>query len=309
MTRIRFHFAPLVALGLLATLAPNARACSQCMCGDPFPTTAFGAPVAATFRFGVETRLLSKNNGLDDIAGTESEREQRVAPFLLWTASPRFIVAVRQTYAFKRIADRPDGAAEDVSSSRGFGDGEVLARYRAIDLGMGERGGRGYVALLAGVGAPTGRNHLTDATGTRLDEHLQTGIGAWSGTGGVDLAWPAPAVLFETNASVRVNGTNAVGYRYGTAVLFDAGATTRHTGLWQFVVRVDGRVAQEDHIARDGTLDPNSGGAILYASPGVRWFGATGLVFDVGVQAPIAQQLDGTQREHATARVAISLAR
>lgn len=309
MTRMRVLFTLLVAIAILATFAPRARACSQCMCGDPFPTTAFGAPVPATLRFGVETRLLSKRNGLDDVPGTESEREQRVAPFLLWTASPRLIVAVRQTYAFKRIAESPVGAAGDVATSRGFGDAEVLARYRAFDLGPGERGGRGYVAFLGGVGAPTGENDLKDASGDRLDEHLQTGIGAWSGTGGLDLAWPAPAFLLETNLSARVNGANAGGYKYGTTVLFDVGATTRRTGLWQVVARVDGRVAQEDRVASDGALDPNSGGAILYASPGLRWFGAQGLVFDIGMQAPIAQQLDGTQREHATARVAVSLAR
>ncbi len=145
--------------------------------------------------------------------------------------------------------------------------------------------------------------------GTRLDEHLQTGTGAWSGTAGVDFAWPAPGVLLEANLHGRMNGANAGGYRYGNVVLFDVGGTTRMAGAWQWVARVDGRVAAEDRVDAVGTHDPNSGGAILYAAPGARWFGATGLVFDLGVQVPIAQALDGVQKEHATARLALSLAR
>jgi len=305
----RTLFAALVAVAAVATPLHSALACSQCLCGDPFPTTAFGAPVPARVRFGVESRLLSKQNGLAEEPGTESEREQRVAPFVLWNVSRLLVVTARQTYAFKRLAERPDGAPEAVATSHGFGDGELLARLRALDLGAGTRGGRGYVALLAGVSAPTGRNELRAMDGSRLDEHLQTGTGAWSGTGGVDFAWPAPGVLLEANLHGRLNGANAGGYRYGNVVLFDVGGTTRMAGAWQWVARVDVRVAAEDRVDATGAHDPNSGGAILYAAPGARWFGATGLVFDLGVQFPIAQALDGVQREHATARLAVSLAR
>ncbi len=303
--------AALVAALALGTLAPAtaAHACSQCLCGDPFPTTAFGAPVTTALRVGVESRVLAKSNALADGPGSESEREQRVAPFVLWTATPRLVVTARQTYAFKRLADRPDGGDEIVSTSQGFGDGELLARYRALDLGAGAAGGRGYVAFLGGVTVPTGRNDLRAGDGTRLDEHLQTGTGAWSGTAGVDLAWPAPHALLEANLHARVNGANPGGYRYGNAALFDASATTRREGAWQFVAQVNGRVAQEDRVDASGARDPNSGGAVVYAAPSARWFSATGLVLEGGIQVPIAQALDGVQREHVTARLAISLAR
>lgn len=296
-------------LALVALLPARASACSQCLCGDPFPSTAFGAPVPATFRFGVESRLLSKRNGLgEDGPGTESEREQRVAPFVLWNVAPRLVVTARQPFAFKRLAERPDGGAETVATSRGFGDGELLARFRAVNLGMGERGGRGYVALLAGVTAPTGRNGLRGADGERLEEHLQTGSGAWSGTAGVDLAWPAPHALLEANLHARVNGANEAGFRYGNAVLFDVGATSRLEGAWQLVAQVNGRIAQEDRLDASGARDPESGGAVLYAAPAARWYTAAGLVLEGGLQVPIAQALDGAQREHVTGRIAVSLA-
>jgi len=306
---MKFTLLCAMAGAFVLALAPPAGACSQCLCGDPFPTTAFGAPVGSTFRFGVETRLLSKLTGLEDTPGTESEREQRVAPFVLWNATSRLVLTARQGYGFKRLADQPTGQSEDVTTSRGFTDGEVLARYRAIDLGMGDQGGRGYVALLGGVSLPTGRNDLRDATGTRLDEHLQTGTGAWSGTVGIDLASPASKALLEANLHARINGANAGGYRYGNVVLFDVGATTRRTGAWQFGAQVNGRVAQEDRIDASGAHDPNSGGAILYAAPSARWFSSAGVVLEGGFQIPIAQGLDGAQTEHATARLAVSLAR
>jgi len=53
-----------VALGA-AVIAGQARACSQCMCGTPFPAGVLGGVVPMQFTFGIEERYLSKTSGLD----------------------------------------------------------------------------------------------------------------------------------------------------------------------------------------------------------------------------------------------------
>ena len=59
----------------------------------------------------------------------------------------------------------------------------------------------------------------------------------------------------------------------------------------------------------DATTGENTGGAVLYATPGVRWVSTLGLSVEAAVQIPVAQALYGTQTEHTTARVSLAMSR
>jgi hypothetical protein len=166
----------------------------------------------------------------------------------------------------------------------------------------------GALALTAGFTAPTGRNHLADDTGARLEQHLQPGTGAWSGQAGLEVPAPVGSFLVEADVSGRMNGANDIGYHYGDALLYDAGADTKRYGAWQFLAHVNGRSAEQDRVNDEGELDPNSGGAVTYIAPGVRFFGVMGLVVDASAQFPVVESLTGDQDEHATARLSVSLA-
>ena len=45
-----------------------------------------------------------------------------------------------------------------------------------------------------------------------------------------------------------MNGTNDIGYCYGDALLYDAGADTQRIGAWQFLAHVNGRTAEQDRV-------------------------------------------------------------
>jgi len=304
----RTRIAAGAALALLA-LAPSQRAaaCSQCMCGDPFPTLAFGQPTPALFRYGLENRYLSKDNALADEPGREDQRENRLAGFAMMHPADRVVLLARVPYVFKRIEESPDGAPSSIESAQGFGDAEALGRFRIARL-RSTSGPGGGLALTAGFAAPTGRNHLTDDEGVRLEQHLQPGTGAWSGQAGLELAAPVGSFLVEADVMGRANGANDIGYHYGNALLYDVGAGTRRFGAWQFLAHVNGRSAAQDRVDDAGDLDPNSGGGVTYVAPGVRYFGVMGLVVDAGAQLPVIESLTGDQDEHATARLSVSLA-
>jgi len=59
----------------------------------------------------------------------------------------------------------------------------------------------------------------------------------------------------------------------------------------------------------DATTGENTGGTVLYATPGVRWVSTLGLSVEAAVQIPVAQALYGTQTEHTTARVSLAMSR
>src|SRR5438477_569376 len=97
------------------------------MCGTPFPADALGGVVPAQVRYGFEDRYLSKSNALDEGPGEEREREHRVSAFGVWRPLDRVALLARLPYAVKEIRQTPLGEATETRTSRGLGDGEVMA--------------------------------------------------------------------------------------------------------------------------------------------------------------------------------------
>jgi hypothetical protein len=151
---------------------------------------------------------------------------------------------------------------------------------------------------------PTGSNEARDALGERLDAHLQPGTGAWSGSAGCGGDLSLRSTALSASVLARFNGTNAHGYHYGDAVLFNLGCARTVSPSVQASLELNGRSAARDRT-EDAILDPNSGGTLLYAAPGLRWSAGGSLAFDLLVQVPIAQALHGVQSEKTTGRLAL----
>src|ERR1043166_162439 len=138
---------------LTAGVSDPAGACSQCMCGTPFPADVLGGVVPSKFGYGLEERYLSKSNALDEGPGVEQEREHRVAAFGLWRPLNQLAFLARVPYNFKEITSRPAGEAASVQRSRGVGDAELL-----VLAGLAR--GPGRVPLTLGLAARIGfRGH------------------------------------------------------------------------------------------------------------------------------------------------------
>src|SRR5216117_2137495 len=89
----------------VAACAADAHACSQCLCGTPFPSDALGGAIPMQVRYGLEERYLSKSNALDDEPGVEREREHRVSAFVLWRAADRLAISARLPWNVKQIQE------------------------------------------------------------------------------------------------------------------------------------------------------------------------------------------------------------
>lgn len=161
---------------------------------------------------------------------------------------------------------------------------------------------------MAGITAPTGSNEAKDAAGDRLDAHLQPGTGAWSATVGLHLAVTRIGGLWDASVLGKASGTNAHDYRYGRTLLYNAGFTSHDLRGFQLLAQVNGRSAARDQL-EDGTLGTNTGGTVIYASPGARWISGLGLNLEAALQVPVRQALDGDQTEHTTARLTLSMNR
>ena len=293
-------FILLLLAGIVASRA--ARACSQCMCGTPFPADVLGGVVPTRFTYGLEERYLSKSNALDEGPGTEEEREHRIAAFGLWRPLDRVALLARVPYAVKEIKTRPLGGAESVADAHGLGDAELLAMVGIVhSAGLS-------LGVVAGAAAPTGANDLKDASGERLDAHLQAGTGAWTGSGGLNVSVAAAGGSWEASALGRGSGTNQHGYRYGNVLLYTAGFTSRAGNGIRLLAQLNGRTAARDRL-EDGTMGVNTGGTVVYAAPGARWVTGLGLSVEAAIQVPVTQSLYGDQTEHTTARLSLAMSR
>src|SRR6266571_3194323 len=145
------------------------------MCGTPFPAGVMGGVVPMQVTYGIEERFLSKTSGLDEGPGDEQEREYRVAGFALWRPLNRLALLGRLPYNVKQVTDQVGPAGPNTQTSRGVGDAELTAL-----VGIAQRVGRHAMTLglVLGGTAPTGSNGARNASGERLDIHLQPGIGA-----------------------------------------------------------------------------------------------------------------------------------
>ena len=215
----------------------RAQACSQCMCGTPFPAGVLGGVVPMQITYGIEERLWSKTSGLDEGPGEEQEREHRVAGFAMWRPLNRLVLLGRLPYNVKQVTAPNGPAGPSVQTSRGVGDAELT-----VFMGVARGAARHAMTLglvLAGT-APTGSNEERYESGQRLDNHLQPGIGAWSGTTGLNFAMSGAHGTWDASVLTRITGTNTHGYRYGEAVLYNAGFASRSWKGVQLLAQVNG---------------------------------------------------------------------
>jgi len=299
---MRVKIAPILVLFALVHWA-EAHACSQCLCGTPFPADALGGVVPMELRYGLEERYLSKSNALEDGPGTELEREHRISAFALWRATNRLALLGRLPYNVKEIQETPAGEATTTETGKGLGDLEVNA---LIGLSHSAGAHPTVLGLVLGAAVPTGSNDKQDASGERLDAHAQPGSGAWSGTAGANISIGMGAGIVDGSVLGRANGTSDHGYRYGNVLLFNAGYMSESVHGVRFLAHLNGRSARQDRL-EDGTMGEHTGGTVVYLSPGARWQTGIGLDLEAAVQIPVVESLYGIQDEHTTGRLALSL--
>jgi hypothetical protein len=292
-----------LALFVTAVCNSAAFACSQCECGSPTPPGFLLETSAGRFGYGIEDRYLSKENVLADAPGHEEQTEHRISGLVFYRPSSRLGMQVRLPYVFKKNIESAVGESQVTTHSDGIGDASVRTRLEVARFGQALSPPR-TMALIADVTVPTGSDDHTDASGERLEAHLQPGTGSWAGMAGVAFDASLRGSALSASVLARFNGTNGDGYHYGNALLLNAGYARTLSPSWEAALELNGRSARRDKT-EEGSNDPNSGGSLLYVAPSVR-YSVSGLAsIQFMLQIPVAQSLYGDQTERATARLGV----
>jgi hypothetical protein len=279
--------------GALCALVPAAsRACSVCGCGDPLMQAGDTTPQSGALRLRLEADALSADaRSDDDPDSTESLEQQSLRPVFVYSPVSALNLVLQVPFVRKDFTLRaPDGNERKVSL--GLGDLDLGARLFAwtrVNLGADRRQ---ELALTLGTSLPTGSNEI-QVDGERIDEHAQLGTGSFGPYLGALYALHQGDLTLSATATARAHTLNGHGYRYGPAVLFDAGGQYRAIDRLALGFGLDGRWAKNDTAA--GELQENTGGFVLSATPSAAVMFTNSFWLHLRVQVPMVKHLFGEQ--------------
>jgi len=312
-----------LTIALLLTAAP-ALPCSICRCGDStFNSLGPNVFAEGKFHIALDWDRFEKDSAVapeDTVAalrrrlstdpastGFSQVVENRFTATAAYTFGESVVAVARIPFSQRHLVetDFASGSVDDASTNA-LSDPEFYALVRVwaspFRPGLGRNA---WVSVIGGVKTPWGKNDLSSG-GVRLDEHLQAGTGStdfFAGLSVVYLLDPHSSVF--GSAQYRVSGTNDFEHRYGNITLVNAAYERKLGKLVDAVVELDYRHAERDH-ENASSIDPNTGGDIVYVSPRLVIDLGRGLAGRAAVQIPLIRALYGDQTERVVASLGLT---
>lgn len=194
---------------------------------------------------------------------------------------------------------------EDEGGGSGVGDIAAMLEWRFV------RSENTDVALLGGVKAPTGRENVHNDLGEAFASEFQPGSGSWDFMLGAAVTQRVAHWSFDGSGLYTIAGKNDADDDLGDRFAYGVSASYRvlghpphhqHAGIGagyhgpcvDLALELNGEWHGRQHEA--GERDPNSGGHVLFLSPGVRVVqGPTAGYLTLGT--PIVTDMRGVQAE------------
>jgi len=185
----------------------------------------------------------------------------------------------------------------------GLGDTTLFGEYRFFQAADQ----RTHLALLAGIKAPTGDTGRGGG-GARLETELQPGSGSWDSLLGLaathlggPLSWDASLLYSFVNPGAQSTDLGDV-FGYNLAASYRLGGARppspydlEQAHNWDLVMELNGEWRDREQI--HDTDQGDSGGNVVYLSPGVRYLNGGGWSLALSLGVPVVQDLNGTQVE------------
>jgi hypothetical protein len=196
---------------------------------------------------------------------------------------------------------------ERLGNADGLGDMLVFGQYRFF-----HKPDAHHLSALLGFKAPTGSTSEKADQGFRLETELQPGSGSWDALFGAAYTYAFMPFVFDTSllyTAVTEGDQNTdlgdiADYNFSLAYRLGAHRGGHHHHhhhgspsrlAWDAVLELNGEWREKLEVS--GDVNGNSGGNVLFLSPGVRLTvaGRVGLALSFGI--PIATDLNGKQVE------------
>ncbi len=201
-----------------------------------------------------------------------------------------------------------EASVEHQGDAQGLGDLALYGQYRFYH----DESAHSASALLLGIKAPSGETDEVSADGHRFELELQPGSGSWDPFIGLALnrKWNGMGVdanvLFTYTTEGKQNTTLGSSLAYNIALSHRLGVNEDHGHsnesdqdhahrFWDVVLEINGEWRDKDDV--DSVENPNSGGHLLFLSPGARLSSETGWYGALLLGLPVVKDLNGHQVE------------
>jgi hypothetical protein len=148
---------------------------------------------------------------------------------------------------------------------------------------------------------PVGEDRVINSAGEEVEPAATPGTGAWDGMLGTAYTVALrPNITLDASIQYTHRG-EAHHYRLGNRL--DAGVAISWRVIGeprrypQFNLQAEANVRAVQKSKAFGERDPDTGGAVLFLSPGLRMRFHENAAWSFGVQLPVAQDLNGNQVE------------
>ena len=199
-------------------------------------------------------------------------------------------------------AEDEDGEIEikQLGNSEGIGDARLFGQYRFLQNDLNKTS----AAFIAGIKIPTGETN-EEAPEEKLDAELQPGSGSWDPFIGLAFSKRWDKWSFDSNATYQLatEGTQDtdLGDFVGLNTAFSYRLNSEHQHSdhshidlqWDLIFEINGEWREKEDVDRDTNDD--SGGLLVFASPGVRLSTNNGLSASLAAGVPIIEDLNGLQ--------------
>ena len=190
---------------------------------------------------------------------------------------------------------------ESLGNVEGIGDTTFYGQYRFFkDEGTN-------VSALFGIKAPTGKTSRHSSDGSELLEtEFQPGSGSWDGILGLAFTQQMGAFSFNASTVYTITSEGAQDtdlgdiFSYNTALsyrLFGQQGSSYEAPKFAFDTILELNGEWRDHEETHGRKDNNSGGNIVYISPGLRLIAGNNVSIGASFGIPIIQDTHGDQVE------------
>jgi len=288
----------------------GAQACDFCLISQGLSPleTVRGAGLRVNERYSRLDRVFQGTHELDSAGIHEDFWTTEVSGF--YSFSERFLLLatfpIRHTHVHGEVATGADGDAEFEASNgggTGIGDFSLLGRYTVFQHHTLQS--TSLVALNLGLKFPTGSTNGKDDAGNFLDSHLQLGTGSTDVLLGVGANHVINRFTLSANflASLPTEGEfGRTSHTFGNSLNYDVTAKYRVSSAtpataptqWFVSFGVNGEWrGREDE---DGVTVGDSGGHVLYVTPGIQVIVGRKWIVEASYQAAVQHDLNGTQK-------------
>jgi hypothetical protein len=206
-----------------------------------------------------------------------------------------FTVGFRIPYVY--INDIREGHADEVhvhGDSKGIGDISINGLYRFLrikDMDFAS-------ALVFGLKIPTGSTGAKDKGGERFEAEHQPGSGSWDPFMGISVTKKIGGVSLDANVLYKKTTEGAQDtdlgdvFNYNTAFSYRA---VKKPITVDLLFEANGEWKQKQKT--DGAEDENSGGNVVFLSPGIKFSWDKNCMAYLSFGFPVVQDLNGIQAD------------